>query len=317
MKYQLLKNLENYKKGILKSLHACLGFDFENDLIIFEVAGNYTVNSILKQAAAAGADPVNYQIALLTRPASGYRHDEYTSFIIDGAKFENNINHCGYSNNSFVSLNTYFTKSDINEARKNALQTVVICQKRDLMQAPRRNNPGPDLMQRFIFKEAHYAKYYHSDKKYLSSLDIIPAAGNGYKYEYKPENKNDSININDFIDKSGYITDIRRADLKRRAAAIKAAKDQAAYNATNNEAALAELKSQIENKKAAIIAELQAADNHEAIKAIAKKLDFFRGLSDVYFQFELLQEKDNAKSLPSINTFNKKVAAIKEALNQI
>lgn len=319
MRYQILKNLENYKRGILRGLRGCLGFDLENELTIFEVNGSFTLNSILKQAAAAGVDPVNYQIAVITRPAAGYSRDEYTTFIIDeNGKFENKINHCGYSNNNFVSLDTFYTKSDINDARKNALHTIIICQSRDLITAPCRNNPAPDLMQRFKLNKVNYYVKQYGGQEYINSLDIIPENSNGRAYEYKPgRGYSDEVNYTAFIDKSGYITSIRRADLVRRAAAITAAKKQAAYNATNNEAALAELKSQIENKKAAIIAELQAADNHEAINAIAKKLDFFRGLSDIYFQFELLQEKDNAKSLPSIDTFNKKVAAIKDTLNKI
>jgi len=319
MRYQLLKNLENYKRGILRGLRGCLGFDFEKDIILFEVNGSFTLNSLLKQAAAAGVKPVNYQIAVITRPEAGYRRDEYTSFIIDKAgKFENKINHCGYSNNNFVSLNTFHRKSDIDDARKNALHTIIICQSRDLITAPCRNNPAPDLMQRFRLKNVNYYVKQYGGQKYVNSLDIIPGNSNGRAYEYKPgRGYSDEVNYTAFIDKSGYITSIRRADLKNRAAAITAAKKQAAYNATNNDAALAELKSQIENKKAAIIAELQAADNHEAINAIAKKLDFFRGLSDIYFQFELLQEKDNAKSLPSIEVFNKKAANIIESLNKI
>lgn len=319
MRYQILKNLENYKKGILRGLRGCLGFDLENELIIFEVNGSFTLNSILKQAAAAGVDPVNYQIAVITRPEAGYRQDEYTAFIIDEAgKFDNGINHCGYTNNNFVSLNTFCRKSDINDARKKALHTIIICQSRDLITAPCRNNPAPDLLQRFKLNKVNYYVKQYGGQKYVNSLDIIPENSNGRAYEYKPgRGYSDEVNYTAFIDKSGYITSIRRADLKSRAAAITAAKKQAAYNATNNEAALAELKSQIENKKAAIIAELQAADNHEAIYEISKKLNHIRGLSDIYFDFERLQEADQNKKIPSIETFNKRYESIHDALKTL
>lgn len=319
MRYQLLKNLENYKRGILRGLHGCLGFDLENELTLFEVNGSFTLNSLLKQAAAAGVDPVNYHIAVITRPEAGYRRDEYTTFIIDEAgKFDNKINHCGYSNNNFVSLNTFFSKGDINDARKNAWHTIIICQHRDLITAPRRNNPAPDLNGRFRLKKVNYYLKQFGGQKYVNSLDIIPENSNGRPYEYKPgRGYSDEVNYGVYIDKSGYILNIRRADLERRAAAITAAKKQAAYNATNNEAALAELKSQIENKKAAIIAELQAANNHEAIYEISKKLNHIRGLSDIYFDFECLQAADHDKKIPSIETFNKRYESIQDALKKI
>ena len=310
----ILNKLINYKKDYVRGLHACLGYDFNNTFYAFEINGKFTVNQVLKEAAAADHTPAKSLISIITRPAAGFYASYYTTIILNKAgKIENDINHCGYSNNNWASIDKYHTKASFDEVRKKDGHTIVICQNRELLKAPQRDKSKFDHLQRFNLLEVNTCIY--TTGKYINKLVLSPCTGNGSKYDY--ENNLYSFKTLDsslFIDKSGYLLQPRRDDLKRRAAAIRAEKEKAAYNARSNDAIIKDINVQIEKKHAQIIAELTAAKTSEDMQKVAKKLDYFRGLSGIMHDFELLQERDKNKSFSSISSFENAVNNITEKL---
>lgn len=174
----------------------------------------------------------------------------------------------------------FYTKGSFEELRKNAkAETFIIVQRPEYINKPDAEKP--------VDKSARYTK--------------APSAGryNGYYT----------------LDKSGYILNGRFEELKRRANALRRDRAKAAYLLTDNSAKVAELRGLIAVKKSQIISELVAAETHEQISAVGKKLDWWRGLGGIVENFKRYEAKSANHDYPSIEESERAYNDILEKLS--
>ena len=232
-----LKELLSYNKNYLCGLHACIGLDFCKDMYTFSISGKFTINSVLKTAAAAGFTPEKDLIVINTLPLEGYysRFRFMAAIIDDSGKLDIEVNHCGYNNGVFVNIETFYTKQQFNDIRKKENKTIVICQNREFLHDPIRykKDNNIDLNQRFKLLSAPVHESYIKKIPRINTLNLQLLDCNGLEYQCDVSKQETAIQ-SDLIDKSGYLLFNRREQLRRRADEIKAEKEKKAYSATDN-----------------------------------------------------------------------------------
>ena len=119
------------------------------------------------------------------------------------------------------------------------------------------------------------------------------------------------------IDKSGYIVNRKRDDLKRRAAALRAERAKSAYQATSNADEIAGIRAKVEAKKAALLAELAAATTADAMKPIIDKFWKYNGIGSIFGDLERLEARDAAKEYPSVESYRRAADGIAAALENL
>lgn len=219
----LLKSLLKDNKRVLQSLHACIGLDFKKPYYIFDIEGKFTINQLIKAAAGAGYIPKKDIFVIFTRTETGFYTNYRVAVLDSSGNMEKDINSTGYNNNKFVSLDTFYTKSDFETVRKSAAHTIVICQNRDFLSIPARKNI--DSMQRLKLLKAQVNTPYNRTEKCIYSLNMQTTDNNGLNYQLDTYRYN-TMDINTLIDKSGYLLIYRRETLRRRAAILRAEIDK-------------------------------------------------------------------------------------------
>lgn len=308
----LLKNLLKDNKRILQSLHACIGLDFKKPYYIFDIAGKFTINQLIK--AAAGYIPKKDIFVIFTRTETGFYTNYRVAVLDPSGNMEKDINSTGYNNNKFVSLDTFYTKSDFESVRKSAAHTIVICQNRDFLSIPARKNI--DSMQRFKLLKAQVNTPYNSTEKCIYSLNMQTTDNNGLSYQLDTYRYN-TMDINSLIDKSGYLLVYRRETLRRRAAILRAEKAKNAYICIDNTDKIKALKAAILDKKNNVINMLVEATTAADIASVNKKLDYFHGIEGIFRSFERLENSDKNKEYKSIDNFMNEYNDIYTRLNAI
>ena len=310
----LLKSLLKENKRILQGLHACIGLDFKKPYYIFDIEGKYTINQVIKAAAGPGYTPKKDIFVILTKSKTAYCTNYRVAVLDSCGNMEKDINSTGYNNNKFVSLDTFYTKSDFEMVRKNATHTIIICQNRDFLSIPARKNI--DSMQRLKLIKAQISTPYKSNEKCIYSLNMQTTDNNGLNYQLDTYRYN-TMDINSLIDKSGYLLIYRRETLNRRAAIIRAEKVKNAYIAIDNTDKIKALKNAILDKKNVVINMLMEATTAADLANVNKKLDYFHGIEGIFRSFERLENSDKNKEYKSIDNFMNEYNYIYTRLNAI
>lgn len=310
----LLHSLLKENKRILQSLHACIGLDFKKPYYIFDIVGKFTINQLIKAAAGAGYTPKKDIFVIFTHTETGFYTNYRVAVLDPSGNMEKDINSTGYNNNKFVSLDTFYTKSDFESVRKNATHTIVICQNRDFLNIPARKNI--DSMQRLKLLKAQVNTPYNSTEKCIYSLNMQTTDNNGLTYQLDTYRYN-TMDINSLIDKSGYLLVYRRETLRRRAAILRAEKAKNAYIAIDNTDKIKALKAAILDKKSNVINMLVEATTAADIASVNKKLDYFHGIEGIFRSFERLENSDKNKEYKSIDNFMNEYNDIYTRLNAI
>lgn len=302
----------------LKAIHDTFLIDFTAPLFAFQVNGKFTVNQIIKTASAEGYNPGNGKMIVCIAGIKYREDDIYTTEITPGGNIEIDQKIHLYSNGKYrrTKIHEFWRKSDFNEYRKQENTRVyIICQKSgDLA---KKNQHKPDFTSRFKLADARKWGYMDSNETYYGELDLIRTDDNGTHTIYNSRGniiyrgRDEYKTLDELIDKSGYITRDRRADLKRRAAALRAEREKAAYIKTDNAATIADLDALYIKTRAAIIKELSAAYTVEHYKTVAKKLDYFHGIADALEDLERLKARDAAREYSSIEKFTAAADAIR------
>ena len=120
----------------------------------------------------------------------------------------------------------------------------------------------------------------------------------------------------DWIDKSGYLLAERRDDLRRRAAALRAEREKAAYMAADNSAEVEELRGMIEARKKEIVQQLQEATTAAELKEVETALSSWRGLGCIVSDFERFERNTAAKKYGSNEESERIYNGIKERLEK-
>ena len=321
MKNKTIKNLLATDHNALKALHDVMHYDYNKPFNVFQIDGRFTVSKIEKMTAEKGYNPFKDTIVVLTIGGNGWRRNHLCNIKLQGGGMFD-ITFKFYSCHK-TKIDSYITKGDFNETRKqDNITTFVICQKESDL-APK-NEHKPDFANRFKVKSVSKWGYGNGGATYIGEVALIRTDDTGSIYTYNKQgnvyyrgSRPEYESIENIIDKSGYIVADKRRDLLHDAMALRAERAKAAYQATDNTAKLATLEKKIAEKKSEIVKALEAATTSEAIKAISKRLDYFHGLSDIVDTFERLTACDREKKLADNDAFTTRYNSILEKLNTI
>lgn len=265
-------------KNALQYLHKAHGFDFEKDIFIGSIAGRFTfkmVSDYITVNLGAG-----FVAALLIKP------DETHAF-------KNRLHHASIKSGRFeiekykgissykYNIDYFFAVKDFEETRKHKTERVfIIAQKKEFLLTPKNE-----------IKIETGARYKASDVRkcgdgrgnsWIGEMKLTPATGTDENATFKPYNsfytsEKRSANINDFIDKSGFVLRFRRMDLKRRALELKAKRDAETLKNTD----FSEQEKSIEKSIAAVknffikkIENVKTADDARDIDEISRKFRY-------------------------------------------
>lgn len=289
-----IKVLLNNDPKALKALNEVFHFDYNKPYQAFKIDGNTTIKQMLKKVE----NPKDKLIVVLNyHGKTAYWADRYIVGIID------HLEHVEveYRPHYFHAqkIDTYHAKGDFRNDLKNPSKCpyhIIIAQDMSLLTESKA--PTIDYTDR-------YKK--HPERTYGNPIISLT---NGVCIEQYRHSIKDDI-----LDKSGYIVEYFRDELKRKARALKVERDKAAFKATDNTAKVEELKIRITAKKLELIELLKVADTPDAVKQISKALESWgNGLSSIMESYDRMIKGVNEKSYPSIEDFNRHYDRINKML---
>lgn len=264
-------------KNALQYLHKAHGFDFEKDIFIGSIAGRFTLKTVCDYIAENIGG--GFVATLLIKPDETNRFNRLHHVTIKNGRFEIEK----YKGISFYKydIDHFFAAKDFEEVRKHKTERVfVIAQKNEFILTPK-----------IEIKIESETRYKIEDVRkcgdgrgnsWINEIKLTPTTGTDESAVFKPYNtfysqEKRSLNINDFIDKSGFILRFRRMELKRRALALKTERDAETLKNTDFSK---EIKN-IENKIVLVkrffsekIESTQTADDARALDEISRKFRY-------------------------------------------
>lgn len=306
-----IKTLLNNDSRALSALHNVFRFDYNKPYQAFKIDGKTTINQILKKIE----NPENKLIIVINHLSDKTCLNNYNCVAI--------IDHLGnvdidYRPHYFIAqkIRAYHVKYDFRDHLKfSDISPYHIIIAQDKCNLTPRKELSMDYSQRFKISKNERAieKSLYDCKCYISSLSLVETVNSGNVVRYHPDIYSDDINS--IIDKSGYIVERVRDILKRKASALKAEREKAAFEATDNAERIEELRVRITARKLELIERFKKADNYCSIAKISEALRTYGdGFASILRAFESLQEGEAKKSYTSIKAFNKDYERIDKML---
>lgn len=299
-----MKRILKIDKYALKDLHAVFGFDFTQDLFIFEYNKNFTTNQILQEIQRK----YNTACKIVVLVKNSWNKDNY--YIFELSTF-------GTVNNDFRFYNrhidTGYKKALYDENRKKPdAHAIILCQKMDLLRLPKEK--------KFDTSERY---------KILDFMGVSDGKGNSWKYNrltLKDPTTGKKIyytahqrtnNLTDIIDKSGYLLEDKRSDYTQKVKKLRYERQHADYIKTDNTTILNALQALFNDTKSKLIDDMQKATTAHQIQAISAKFASFHGLAYYARDLEILTRKDTEKSYSNTTQFLNEYNDIKQGLLEL
>ncbi len=270
-----VKALNKINPKAFRAMHQEVGFDFEKPFALFRIDGNFTIRKLENLIDEAGMNSRKDAIAILIHEPRSTWHKDLRLATLNHGKIE--VEHRAYG------LGNFWRKSDFEDMRKSRnAETFVIVQSRAFIKA--HEEKPIDLNGRF--KTAPHRRTWNGFRATSSTYTL---------------------------DKSGYIVDIRKENLKRRADDLRKERAKNAYLLTDNTAKVEELRRKISIRKAEIVNDLISATDAKSIKNVASKLDW-GGLYSIMNLFEDYERLTNERGYSSIESSERAYNTILEKL---
>lgn len=314
-----LKNLLSINRNALRFLHDVDGFDFEKPYFITEQPGKFTVNTVIK-AVQTELNPDKCKIALFVVPTAS-RGNDYLYFAtlqhgkFDGRKKEG-VSYFDYCVKERIGdLDYCWSVKDFEQLRKNYTEKVfVIAQDNTYIAAITKKNI--DVSSRFTLVNARK----HGDGRgntYIGKMDLETTDGSHTRYEYEPYNtfygyEVKSGNIEDFIDKSGYLLRPHRFELMQKAEHLRKERKQAEANNADFTSATAELQMLIDKARGILSDSVMACNDADTANALSGKM---RTFASVLSYFADYTDRLTTKKYASIDRIKADIDRMKEKLN--
>lgn len=312
-----IKELENQllkeNKKALQFLHHVKGFDFEAPYFISRHVGSFTWNKVNKMIAENLGD--KYTAALLIKSTSNrytYNRLVYAD-MLHGGKFnalhDRDIPRWEYNMDDCCGV------GDFENLRKNATHHYyIIAQRVDLLRWPEKK--AVDLSQRFHMVNDKWNPTYCGDgrgNRYISRVKLHPTIGTGKPFEYQHQRGEEQTNeLHNIIDKSGYLVCRVRSDLKRRALQLRYDRARAAAQVLDTSDREREIRIRIDTLKTAISRRVLSGITLKDVEAVSKAADKLRW-AVFYFERYLERRKNNEYS--SIESIESSFENIENYLN--
>ena len=294
--------LDKAGKNTFRFLHGTDGYDFTKPVILNRFSGTFTIKKLWSIIPHKDYD---YNVCVLVNvPNSRYEREKkyYIARICGENSFDIELKASAYFG-WYTIPNTFYTKGMFTELRKRSdIETYLIAQRKDYQTPITEKKPYSvgtlDDNVRYIFNKEQYAYTANMEKKYISELHLRDTTGKGKEIVYRvPQYYRKDLTFYDILDNSGYYVYNRRAELKRRAAALRAEREKAAYNEYDTTGMIEKAVNAAEKTKSAIIEKIQTAADYNSMYALHRKL---YDIAWLYYDIELFTEKINNKKFPSI-----------------
>ena len=324
--------LSNNSNNGFKVLHNIFGFNYLKPFGLYYVSGRFTVNQIAKMISADGYTVNNSVIALLVRdPSHNYSNKfhlvQYNGNIdIDFKiyRYESGLRSRDYNRD----ITSFLCKSDFEDMRKrDTAETIVIVQFVRDLHVTTPATPDYNYLNRFNINtdiDISYSGY--EGKRYIKDITVKDYS-DGHKvtrtfigqmfYTNYARDGRYKTDIRDIIDKSGYFVNDRRENLKRRAAALRAEREKAAFVASDNTRLIEGLYQAILSRRDDIVSLLSNATTGADFERIANIFDRWQGFADIVRDYELLKARDASKEYSSMESFNKSYNGLVNRLKAI
>ena len=288
-----IKSLLKEERKALQFLHAGYGFDFESPFFIKKIEGKFTFNMV-KKAIEENLSG-DYTAAALVKPSKGACFQKL--HIIEIGKTRFNIPDRRALQIWKYNINEFFSVGGFEEMRKNKTKAVyIIAQNNEFLRPQRLRSIDPS--KRYKINTKHWRGGIETcgdgcGNSWIEKIEIIPRDGGGV-VEYitsgrymKHERSND---INDYIDKSGYLIHSKRKALKARAIDLKKARDLAALEKADFTAREKELKEKLSKAKTFLAGLVEKAKTSDDVRTISKAENY---LLQVFWKWERIAKKDD------------------------
>ena len=290
----LVHGLLSVHPDAFRFLRAAYGFDFEKPFLIAHHDGKMSINSLEKLADVDGV-----KIAIIRDKDNRYcsRDRFHVIQLFGGGAFSVEVPRIIYHS----SLVHYYRKSDVHDARKSdGFECYVIGQKSEYI-GDMKQKPF-DLSGRFAVS---------SDRWEIKLSEYC--TGRQYKTV-----RTSAANVEELADKSGYLLQERREELRRRAANLRKERAKAAYIAQENGGKVEELRRLIDEKRMQIIKALGKAKTSDDFDKIGRFLEnYTSGLRWIAYSVETFADRTEKKWYPSIDESNKAYEGIIDRLNKL
>lgn len=328
-KNTIIKKLLQDSPHAMQDLHQVFGFDFCKPFKILQFTGSYTVNQIRKKVIEAGLTPEYSKIVILTKEGKENYYHSYYYYVVEIRNYIDYKIDFKFPYHGKISLDTFYAKKCFEDLRKSkTAETIILAQNTQYIKIPEKYKPDYSYLNRFKFINADYTFITSQNKRIVNRVNVQLLDRKGeqcsreiigqiiYSGNYYEED------VHQIIDKSGYFIDIRRKDLKQKAAALRKEREKAAYMASQDDAAkIKELQDAVEKTKKVIAAKLLNSNSYVEMKKVKNSLEIFHGLSGAIMDFERFINACNNKQFASIkhrdiayNNIIKELAEAEEAI---
>lgn len=313
------KELLNVNSAILKGLNLLFNYNYNKPYQIYKINSNFTFNQVKKEAEKDGYTTSNSLIITLLRIDKPYHtytlndktYKQYNTVKVTASGFDL-IEKTWRSN--CRSIDNDYSKSNIEEIRKNeACEGFVICQKLADINDTKTN--VIDFNTRYKLVKAYYS--YSKSNRYYHSLQLKDCNNKDIEYHFSFSYTAEYTDINNIIDKNGFVIISKKNTLKNNAKKIKAERQKNIYKKVDNKIKLADLKKQLDETKKYLCELLINTDSCEVMKEVADRIGRYNGVVSLYGDFARLQNNENEKKYSSVSDFENSYNYIKNKLETI
>lgn len=297
------RNLLQRNRKVLKGLHELYGFDFESVFSISEHVGKFTLNSIKKELGVADFDGMNVAV-LIVDNTWGRNYDYFKAVKATNGGFVISHEKTGMYN---YGLDDFYAKTYFEDLRKREGKIYyIVAQEKELSVKP--SEKKADLCERFGLVRVH--RWSDGRGKHgLSQLTLSDKMHNGKEFSYKTANRLAGESALNYIDKSGYIAEIKREELKRKALKVKAEREKAKADKADYGAEIADFDKAMEEIKAELS---KAALSISGYNSVYNFGDILQSMRWAYRGIEKFKARYNEHSFSSVEVANREIKSIAE-----
>lgn len=319
----ITRELKNKDNNVFRALNNIYGFNFENPFTLVKIPSPFTLNKVMKAIDGKHTE-YDSKIVVVLESSNKWRSEKlYAVDVLGSGASDFNICHeCRWHGFS-TKIDYFFAKGDFNEERKTAANVYIFAQKRENLAKVYKPFKADfeDANARYIVKRTNKTvRGWRTENEYdfISSVDLVTVE-NHKKAEYPTRYRRgaEPRTLDSVIDKSGYIVNYKRLELQSRADELRKERAANKYKATDNSAIIESVKQRVESLKNTLVEMLAASTTYEQVKNCGSLINYFDGLSGIYFDVEILAKKDAEKAFSSIASFNNSVNSINEKINGV
>lgn len=301
------KELLQRNKNIFKALHEIYNFDFESDFTIQKYTGKFTVNTISKSLGNIDIDETNTVVVL-----ADVKYRENYCYIVRVTKSGFCISFPKKC--YFYGLDDFYSKGRFEDFRKEENKTYyIISQSKEFEKAASKKEVDYNSRFKYVSKIGWGdGKGNHG----ISQIDLLDTSHNGGKFTIHTQHPASSTDVNYFVDKSGYIVEGKKEELKRKARALKREREKANVDSVNFDKELKEIKKTLEHYKNKYMGLFANCNNYDSICQFESKLLDFRWVLLSVERFEKNNTNKNFSSISEaenrLNTIYAEIEKVKE-----